>query len=96
VGGVNATVTSLLQSARAANNRSVCQEAIADLIKAMETLNTVDAATLDPKSLTLDDLKDQVNEEYERCSGRLSVPPAALSDQLSSWVIGDFEIRRRK
>lgn len=48
------------------------------------------------KPLTLKDLKDQVDEEYARRSGRMSVGKTELSDELSVWSIGDFEIRRRK
>jgi hypothetical protein len=48
------------------------------------------------KPLTLKDLKDQVNEEYARWSAQQSVGKIELTDQLSVWTIGDFEIRRRK
>ncbi len=48
------------------------------------------------KPLTLKDLRDQVNEEYARWDSINSVWKTKLSDQLSVWIIGDFEIRRRK
>jgi hypothetical protein len=47
------------------------------------------------KPLTLEDLKRQVDEEYERWCGRLAVPKTALSGELQSWTIGDFIISRR-
>jgi hypothetical protein len=42
------------------------------------------------KSLTLDDLKKQVDLEWRK------TPPQMTIGENTSWLIGDFEIRRRK
>jgi hypothetical protein len=46
-----------------------------------------------PKPLTLEDLTRQVNE-VSKWKQRGPLNPLTEPDQL--WVIGDFEIRRRK